>query len=129
MSGAATPVRVAHPPPVAPRAPVLVSEGSLAWLRAGSVLVFLAPVTLLLGLRLAHLRVDPLLGLYGVVVLATTSLVMFIAFGFYRDPAMGVPTDPRRAARVSPRRVQGRPRHRGPLRPLTARRRPTGASR
>ena len=96
MSGAATPVRVAHPPPVAPRAPVLVSEGSLAWLRAGSVLVFLAPVTLLLGLRLAHLRVDPLLGLYGVVVLATTSLVMFIAFGFYRDPAMGVPTDPRR---------------------------------
>ena len=94
VSGA-TPARVAHPPPSNLRASVLVSDGSLAWLRAGVVLACLAPVTLLLGLRLAHLQVDPLLGLYGVIVLATTSLVMFIAFGFYRDPAMGVPVDPR----------------------------------
>jgi len=94
VSGA-TPVRVAHSPPAAPRAPVLVSDGSLAWLRAGVALACLSPATLLLGLRLAHLHVDPLLGLYGVVVLATTSVVMFVAFGFYRDPAMGVPTDPR----------------------------------
>ena len=65
----------------------LVSPAAWLWLRVGLVLACLSPVTLLLGLRLAHLRVDPLLGIYGVVVLTTTSVVMFVAFAFYRDPA------------------------------------------
>ncbi|HET8813482.1 MAG TPA: glycosyltransferase [Solirubrobacterales bacterium] len=59
----------------------------MLWLRAGFVLLCLAPVTVLLGLRLAHLTHDPLLAIYGVVVLFTTAEVMFVAFSFYRDPA------------------------------------------
>ena len=45
------------------------------------------PVTILLGLRLGGLAHDPIIGIYGVVVLLTTALVMFVAFSFYRDPA------------------------------------------
>ena len=65
----------------------LISPEAKAWLRAGIVLVCLAPVTVLLGLRLGHLTEDPLLAIYGVVVLFTTTEVMFVAFSFYRDPS------------------------------------------
>jgi|GEM_PF-1092607 len=65
----------------------LLSPQALLWLRAGVVLFCLAPVTVLLGLRLARLAGDPLLAIYGVVVLLTTSAVMFISFTFYRDPS------------------------------------------
>ncbi|MGN6586953.1 MAG: glycosyltransferase family 2 protein [Solirubrobacterales bacterium] len=65
----------------------LLSPQAKTWLRVGVVLVCLAPVTVLLGLRLARLAHDPLLSLYGVVVLFTTTEVMFVAFSFYRDPS------------------------------------------
>jgi cellulose synthase/poly-beta-1,6-N-acetylglucosamine synthase-like glycosyltransferase len=65
----------------------LLSPEAVTWLRAGLVLLCLSPVTVLLGLRLARLTDDPLLALYGVVVLFTTAEVMFVAFTFYRDPS------------------------------------------
>lgn len=65
----------------------LLSEETVLWLRAGLVLLCLAPVTVLLGLRLARLANDPTLAVYGVLVLFTTAEVMFIAFTYYRDPA------------------------------------------
>jgi cellulose synthase/poly-beta-1,6-N-acetylglucosamine synthase-like glycosyltransferase len=64
-----------------------ISPEAVLWLRAGIVLICLAPVTVLLGLRLARLTHDPLLAAYGVVVLLTTTEVMFVAFSFYRDPS------------------------------------------
>jgi cellulose synthase/poly-beta-1,6-N-acetylglucosamine synthase-like glycosyltransferase len=51
------------------------------------VLLCLAPVTILLGLRLGKLAHDPVIGLYGVIVLLSTAFVMFVAFSLYRDPS------------------------------------------
>lgn len=65
----------------------LISPATWAWVRAGVVLLCLAPVTVLLGLRLGRLASDPLFGIYGVIVLLTTAEVMFVAFSFYRNPA------------------------------------------
>jgi cellulose synthase/poly-beta-1,6-N-acetylglucosamine synthase-like glycosyltransferase len=65
----------------------LISPQTMLWLRCGLVLLCLSPVTVLLGFRLARLAHDPLLAIYGVIVLLTTAEVMFVAFSFYRDPA------------------------------------------
>lgn len=65
----------------------LISPQTKAWLRAGLVLLCLAPVTVLLGLRLARFTDDPIFATYGVLVLFTTAEVMFVAFSFYRDPS------------------------------------------
>jgi cellulose synthase/poly-beta-1,6-N-acetylglucosamine synthase-like glycosyltransferase len=65
----------------------LISPQTMLWLRCGLVLLCLSPVTVLLGFRLARLANDPLLAVYGVVVLLTTAEVMFVAFTFYRDPS------------------------------------------
>ncbi len=65
----------------------MISPGTLLWVRASIVLLCLVPVTILLGLRLGQLTHDPLIGVYGVIVLLSTAEVMFVAFTFYRDPA------------------------------------------
>jgi cellulose synthase/poly-beta-1,6-N-acetylglucosamine synthase-like glycosyltransferase len=65
----------------------LLSPHTLRWLRAGIVLLCLAPVTVLLGLRLGKLAHDPVIGFYGVIVLLSTAFVMFVAFSLYRDPS------------------------------------------
>ena len=65
----------------------LISPQTKTWLRAGLVLLCLAPVTVLLGLRLARFTDDPIFAIYGVLVLFTTAEVMFVAFSFYRDPS------------------------------------------
>jgi cellulose synthase/poly-beta-1,6-N-acetylglucosamine synthase-like glycosyltransferase len=65
----------------------VISPATWRWLRAGTVLFCLSPVTILLGLRLARWAHDPIIGIYGVIVLLTTAEVMFVAFTFYRDPA------------------------------------------
>jgi cellulose synthase/poly-beta-1,6-N-acetylglucosamine synthase-like glycosyltransferase len=65
----------------------LISPATWRWLRAGIVLLCLTPVTVLLGLRLAKLAHDPIIGVYGVIVLLSTAGVMFVAFSFYRDPS------------------------------------------
>lgn len=65
----------------------LISPQTKTWLRAGFVLLCLAPVTVLLGMRLARFTDDPVFATYGVLVLFTTAEVMFVAFAFYRDPS------------------------------------------
>jgi cellulose synthase/poly-beta-1,6-N-acetylglucosamine synthase-like glycosyltransferase len=65
----------------------LISAETWRLIRAAVVLLCLCPITILLGLRLGHLAGDPILGIYGVVVLLTTAEVMFVAFSFYRDPS------------------------------------------
>jgi cellulose synthase/poly-beta-1,6-N-acetylglucosamine synthase-like glycosyltransferase len=65
----------------------LISAETRRLIRAAVVLLCLAPVTILLGLRLGRLAGDPILGIYGVIVLFTTAEVMFVAFSFYRDPS------------------------------------------
>lgn len=65
----------------------LLSPHTLRWLRAGIVLLCLAPVTVLLGLRLGKVAHDPVIGMYGVIVLLSTAFVMFVAFSIYRDPS------------------------------------------
>lgn len=49
------------------------------------VLCALVPVTALLATRLVMLGVDPILGLYAVLMLTVTCLVMYISFAHYRD--------------------------------------------
>lgn len=65
----------------------LIDADTWRWIRTGLVLLCLLPLTVLLGLRVANLTGDPLLGIYGVIVLLITTKVMFVAFNFYRDPA------------------------------------------
>lgn len=60
-------------------------------MRHAIVLLCLAPVTVLLATRLAHLFVDPILGIYGALTLCTTATVMYIALARYRDPSCDVP--------------------------------------
>ena len=90
MSRAATALeRAPAPPAAAPeeqRQP-LISETTRHWLKVGAVLLCLAPVTVLLGLRIAKLSDEAILTFYGLVVLLITTKVMFVAFTFYRDPA------------------------------------------
>jgi cellulose synthase/poly-beta-1,6-N-acetylglucosamine synthase-like glycosyltransferase len=74
-------------PEVSPAHQPLISAETWRLLRAALVLICLAPVTILLGLRLGRLAGDPILGIYGVIVLLTTAEVMFVAFSFYRDPS------------------------------------------
>jgi cellulose synthase/poly-beta-1,6-N-acetylglucosamine synthase-like glycosyltransferase len=65
----------------------LINPKTRRFFAVAMVAICVSPITLLLGLRMAHFLNDPLFGLYGVVVLLTTAVVMFIAFSFYRDPA------------------------------------------
>jgi cellulose synthase/poly-beta-1,6-N-acetylglucosamine synthase-like glycosyltransferase len=65
----------------------LISATTKHWLKVGAVLLCLAPITVLLGLRIAQLSDEALLTFYGLVVLLITTKVMFVSFTFYRDPA------------------------------------------
>ena len=67
------------------RRPPLISPSTKRWLLQGVVLLCLLPVTVLLGLRLTRLTHDPIIGIYGVLVLFTTAQVMYVAFAHYRD--------------------------------------------
>jgi cellulose synthase/poly-beta-1,6-N-acetylglucosamine synthase-like glycosyltransferase len=68
------------------------------FLRRFFVLIALAPIGVLLATRVAHLRIDPVLGIYAVLTLTTTALVMYLGFARYRDPSKDDPlfADPTR---------------------------------
>ncbi len=76
---------VAAPPLAELRPQALITQSTRAWLMSGLVLVCLIPITILLGLRLSRLTHDPIVGIYGVLVLFTTAQVMYVAFAHYRD--------------------------------------------
>ncbi|HZO06338.1 MAG TPA: glycosyltransferase [Solirubrobacterales bacterium] len=65
----------------------LVSASTKHWLKIGIVLACLAPVTVLIGLRVSKVSDEAVLTFYGLIVLLITTKVMFVAFTFYRDPA------------------------------------------
>lgn len=65
----------------------LISASTWHWLKTAAVLVCLVPLTALIGLRVARLSDEALFTLYGLLVLAITTKVMFVAFAFYRDPS------------------------------------------
>ena len=67
-----------------------VSDRTRRALWSGFVLLCLAPITVLLGLRMARLADDPLIGIYGVLVFFTTANVMYVAFAHYRDASHAV---------------------------------------
>lgn len=58
------------------------------------MLLCLTPITVVLATRLAHLRIDPLLGAYAVLTLCTLTTVMYIAFACYRDPSESLSAGP-----------------------------------
>src|SRR5205823_1615131 len=74
---------------LAARLPISRSAGRQ--LKASFVLFCLAPITVLLGTRLAHLVDDPIFGVYAVVMLAVMSVVMWTAFAAYHDPSLDRP--------------------------------------
>lgn len=74
-------------PTVAPPHEKLISPDTWRWLKAAAVLCCLVPITVLLGLRFARWSNDPLLAIYGMLVLLITAKVMFVSFSFYRDPS------------------------------------------
>jgi hypothetical protein len=63
------------------------SGASRRALRRAVAVLALTPLTVLLATRLHSLTIDPLLGLYGVVVLPTLSGVIYLAFERYSDPS------------------------------------------
>ena len=91
MSGL-DPALTAPPPPQGAAAPAeerqpLISAQTKHWLKTAAVLACLIPITALIGLRLSRLSDDAWFTLYGLLVLAITTKVMFVSFAFYRDPS------------------------------------------
>lgn len=56
-------------------------------IRRTATLVALLPLSIILGVKAANLVGDPWLNAYGIGVLATTMVVMFVSFTYYEDPA------------------------------------------
>lgn len=83
---AAAPVPAPEGAPVASREK-LISAETWRWLKIAAVACCLVPLTLLVGLRFARWSNDPLLTVYGIIVLLITTKVMFVSFTFYRDPS------------------------------------------
>src|SRR5579859_1357102 len=54
-------------------------------------LVLVVPLLVLVGVRLDHLVRDPLFTSYGVIVLGTSAVVLYLAFQHYRDPSLDPP--------------------------------------
>jgi cellulose synthase/poly-beta-1,6-N-acetylglucosamine synthase-like glycosyltransferase len=54
-------------------------------------LLLVAPLTVLLALRLDHFIRDPLFTCYGTIVLGTSAIVIYLAFCHYRDPSVDPP--------------------------------------
>jgi len=61
--------------------------GTQRAIRRAATLVILAPLTLIIAVKVVHLVGDPILNAYGIAVLGTTMAVMYLAFGHYRDPS------------------------------------------
>jgi cellulose synthase/poly-beta-1,6-N-acetylglucosamine synthase-like glycosyltransferase len=69
------------------------SGASRRALRRAVVVLALSPLTVLLATRLHNLTIDPVLGLYAVVMLATLSSVIYLAFVRYSDPSHDPPVE------------------------------------
>jgi cellulose synthase/poly-beta-1,6-N-acetylglucosamine synthase-like glycosyltransferase len=69
----------------------LASGASRRALRRAVIVLALTPLTVLLATRLHNLTIDPLLGLYAVVMLATLIGVIYLAFVRYSDPSRDPP--------------------------------------
>ena len=67
------------------------SGASRRALRRAVVVLALTPLTVLLATRVHNLAIDPLLGLYAVVMLATLIGVIYLAFVRYSDPSHDPP--------------------------------------
>jgi cellulose synthase/poly-beta-1,6-N-acetylglucosamine synthase-like glycosyltransferase len=88
------------PPPNLPGVPDDPSRwldpGTRVAIKQALVLFALAPLTLIIAVKVAHIVGDPILNLYGISVLLATMSVMFLAFARYRDPSRGpAPEGPR----------------------------------
>jgi hypothetical protein len=87
VAGAALPAASARPGGVLGSA----SGSSRRALRRAVVVLALTPLTVLLATRLHNLTIDPLLGLYAVMTLATLTGVLYLAFVRYSDPSQDPP--------------------------------------
>lgn len=56
--------------------------------RRGLAFLLVSPLTVLLALRLNHFVHDPLFCSYGAMVLGMSAIVIYLAFGHYRDPSL-----------------------------------------
>jgi cellulose synthase/poly-beta-1,6-N-acetylglucosamine synthase-like glycosyltransferase len=65
------------------------ASGGRTWvvIRRMVVLLGLAPLALIIALRVSRLSTTGLLGVYGIIVLLATIVIFYLAFAKYRDPA------------------------------------------
>ena len=56
-------------------------------IRRAATIVVLAPLVVIIAVKVVHLVGDPILSAYGISVLATTMALMYLAFGHYHDPS------------------------------------------
>src|SRR5947199_1441171 len=74
---------------------VSAAEARFSPARRRRLLAFLlvAPLTILLAVRLNEFVRDPLFSAYGATVIGTSVFVIYLAFGHYSDPSRGPAVD------------------------------------